>query len=226
MKKLLAVSAALVLGMFVAACDFGEPEEDGTVTPNEETTPEPDETEPPPEDVLEGTCTVGQSAGYTKVRIEDSLENPSLEEGNCQAGNPGADIDAVCIYGPDAGEPGPDDDVLKGCGATVEEEPWADKVCDNDKDDPNEVLGPPNGIAKNGTFTGYFSLNGGAVIIGFDAGVEALCGDSVHVWEMYNPDVAGTVEDYKITLGTDGGLWNIESEWATGENDIEVSWEW
>jgi len=218
MKKLLALSAALVLGLFVAACDFGDGD-DATSEPTEEVGEEPDETEPPPEDVqVSGPCQIGESAGYTKVRIEDSPDNATLDPDNCGAGNPGADIDAVCIYGNDESE--------KGCATTVEEEPWADATCENDKADPNEVLGAPDGVAQDGTFVGYFSLNGGAVIVGFGDGIEMLCGDTVHVWEMYNPDVAGTVEDYKITLGTSDGLWNIESDFATGENDIEVTWEW
>jgi hypothetical protein len=165
-----------------------------------------------------GPCMVGESAGFTTVRIWDDEDNASLELPSCGGGSPGADIDAVCLYGPDDSE--------KACAATAVLFDWMVTDCSNDMDDPNQVLGAPDGIAQDGFNLGYFSLNGDAVDLTFGDGVEILCGDTIHVWEMYNPDVPGSVENYKVSLYSDDVLLNVESDYATGETDVEVSWDW
>ena len=225
MKKWLALM--IVLAFSVAACDFGGDDTDEEITPFEttddfEVDPDPDATvteveegELPPQQ-----CETGESAGYTKVRILDDPENATLVDCNT---NPGADIDSICVFGPDGTE--------KGCAATVLVEEIA-PVCDeNHKDDPNEVIGIPNGTAQDGKFEGYYSLNGGAIVVTFDGGAEMLCGDIVHVVEMYNPDLAGSTENYSVFYGTDADLWGdpayiIQSDETTGEADIDVLWFW
>lgn len=238
MKKLFAILAVFALGTGVLACDFGEEDdattyEDDAVVDNDIGTPD--------EDVeLTGVCTEGQSAALYFVRIADDLGNATLS-GDCGAGNPGADIDAIVLIRPDGTE---------YFAATVEEDvDVAGGVCDqNDKADVNTVLGQPDGCAKdlgcgcgeNGyptnpdcdcagganKWVGYYSLNGGAIIVSFEQGAELLCGDSVAVYEMYNPDVAGSEETYQVAYGDDAGNFIGQTDYSTGTGIIDVSWEW
>jgi len=155
--------------------------------------------------------------------IEDSADNPTLLDCNV---NPGADIDSVCIYRQDG---------LVGCATDVAYTPPAPIPCDeNYADDPEDVLGYPDAIAGPDDYMGYFSLNGGWIILAFDAGVEILCGDVLYIVEMHNAeDPDATVEQYKTSIGTGsdcfGGtdcMWSLESDWAVGEDEIDISWVW
>ena len=233
MKRWLAMFAALSLMFTFAGCDFSDDESD-TYTDDGWVDNDWYENDTTENDTLVGECTAGQSAGYMYVKVEDSLSNPSLAlDSGCNGNNPGADIDSVCIWrSPDD----PMNEWIDGqnaamyCASTVAYEPWADAVCGNDKDDSSEVLGTPDGVAADGVFQGYFSLNGGAIIVGFNfaAGDEILCGDMIHVVEMYNPDNPNkTIEDYKVSLGaSQDGPWSIESDYATGEVIVDVAWMW
>ena len=191
-------------------------------------------------DDLVGTCTEGQSAGLFFVRIADDLDNITLT-GDCGAGNPGADIDAIVLVRPDGTEFFAD---------TVEEDAdIAGAVCEtNDKDDINTVIGEPDGCAKDlgcgcgdhgyptnpecdcaggdNKWVGYYSLNGGAIIVSFEEGAELLCGDSVAVYEMYNPEVAGSEETYQVAYGDDAGNFIGQTDYSTGTGIIDVTWEW
>jgi hypothetical protein len=169
---------------------------------------------------------VGESAGYKYVMVADSLDNPTLDA-ECGAGNPGADIDSVCVYR---------DDAVVGCAKDVTFVPWADATCNNDKDDPTMVLGVPDGVACEGKFENYFSLNGGSIIVSFDAGVELLCGDEVRVTEMPNcKNPEDTLEYMTVSYGAGTDCmeeastdcqWSIEADWAYGDDFVDVSWEW
>jgi len=225
MKKLLAVVAVLSLGFAYSGCDFGG---DG----DEDATPELTATDEGGEpDLVEdvgktGDCVAGESAGYKFVMVQDVLENPTLE--TCGGGNPGADIDSICVYR---------DDASIGCAADVVFFDWAEATCDNDKDVPEEVLDIPDGVACSGDFTGYFSLNGGHIIVSFAPTVELLCGDVAHIIEMRNCDnPEETTESYTVSYGAgddcleEGGgstcTWSEESDSALGEAEIDVNWVW
>ena len=221
MKKWLSLMAAMALGLSFVGCDFSDDEDEDVYEEKDQTgEPDPDVTES--DFTRTGTCTAGESAGYFWVMIDDDPDGTAFdpEDKNCKAGNPGADIDAICLWR--------GDDKL-ACAATVEYAPLGDLVCEkNDKDDPNEVLGDPDGVAADGVFTGYFSLNGGSIVVNFDNDEEILCGDTLHVVEMFNPDNPdSTIEEYKVSIGVAAeGPWNIESSWVTGEALIDVAWEW
>jgi len=167
----------------------------------------------------EGECETGQSAPYSFAWIGDDPDSETLKPCST-AGNPGADIDAVCLRAPD--------DTLKACAASVEYDDTNSAGCQNDQADPTQVPGPPDGVAADGVCEGYFSLNGGAIVVSLDNNEEILCGDIIQVVEMYNPAIpTSTIEDYKVWIGFSAdGPWDSEFEWATGETDFEVSWTW
>ena len=171
----------------------------------------------------EGPCQAGESAGHEWVMVDDNPDNSTLSE--CSL-NPGADIDAVCIYRQDE---------LVGCATDVAYAPSDPSPCDESgADNPEEVLGIPDGVADQNEFSGYFSLNGGWIVVAFGAGVEILCGDVVQVAAMYNPmDPAAPMEQYRTSLGTGSDcfsgidcMWGPESDWVAGESETDVSWEW
>lgn len=238
MRKLFAILAVFALGTGVLACDFGEEDdattyEDDAVVDNEID-----------DEVIEksGPCVAGESDGLFFVRIADDLDNATLT-GNCGDGNPGADIDGIVLKQPDGSE---------YFAATVEEDTdVAGGVCTaqkNDKDDINTVLGQPDGCAQeigcgcgdygfdenadcdctggDKKWLGYYSMNGGAIIVSFDEGAELLCGSTVFVYEMYNKDDPGTVESFSVSYGDENGNWRDQSDWASGVADVDVTWEW
>ncbi len=219
MKKWLAMMAVLAMAFAFVRCDFGEEDDATEATEDVAETPKDTGGNTPT-----GDCKVGESADYAYVMIEDSSDNPTLVDCNT---NPGADIDSICIYRADSNE---------GCASEVAYTPVNPVPCEqNDKDDPEQVLGAPDGIAGNGEFKGYFSLNGGWIIVGFDAGLEILCGDVIEVIEMHNEeDPDATVEQYRTSLGEGSdclgeGLdcrWSLESDWAVGHDEIDVTWVW
>jgi len=240
MKKWFALFASLALGFSFIACDFGDNE--GTGDDATEGTDEGgEEPELEPEDVpLTGECTEGQSGGIVLVRIDDDPDNATLKDCNT---NPGADIDSVCILGPD--------DVVKACAEEVEVDDESGNVCDqNDKDDATEVTGDPDACVKDlgpgctedyanpdcectdsGNYKGYYSLNGGAIEVTFEGGAEVLCMDQIWVVEMYNPDLAGSEENYSISYYNEDGSkidlgdWDKLSDHTSGEATVEVIWD-
>lgn len=232
MKKLLTIFAAGMLSFSFVSCDFGGDDETDTAV-EEEMAAEPDETAE--EDGFTGVCEEGQTAGFVKVRIADNEDNATLKDCNT---NPGADIDAIVIVKGDGTEE---------YAATVADDPdMVGGICpQNDKDDVNTVLGVPDACAKDlgcgcgddgydrnpdctcdNNYVGYYSLNGSAIIVGFDAGVDIGCKDLIRVYEMYNPEVAGSQEAYKIFYGDAEGNWSTASDVATGNGEVEVVWTW
>jgi len=187
-----------------------------------------------------GACVEGESGGIFYVRIADGPENNTLT-GDCGGGNPGADIDAVVLIRPDGTE---------FYALSVEEDSDVlGQVCHaNDKDDVNSVLGQPDACAKeNGSgcgdngypenyncecaggsseWAGYFSLNGGAIIVSFENDTELLCGDKVIVYEMYNPEFPGSEETYEVALGTEAGSFLNQTSFSAGTVTLDVTWEW
>ncbi len=171
-----------------------------------------------------GDCSIGEGAGFKYVMVEDSPDNPTLIECNT---NPGADIDSVCVYR--ANE-------LMDCAAEVSYTTPEPVPCEvNKKDDPEQVLGLPDGLAGPDDYEGYFSLNGGWIILGFEYGFEFLCGDVIHVIEMHNEeDPDATVEQYRTSIGEGTDClqeghdcrWSLESDWAVGEDEIDLTWVW
>ena len=172
-----------------------------------------------------GPCTTGESNGYKWVLIEDHPDNATLVDCNQ---NPGADIDAVCVYHAD-----------EEIGCAIEAQVYAgDPICDeNTKDDINETLDIPDAYTPwdkpAEPYTGYYSLNGRSIVLSFDAGVEFLCDDEIGVFEVQNPDTPDTLEKMVISYG-DGDdcfghtdcRWFLEADWAVGEDYVDVSWEW
>lgn len=192
------------------------------------------------DEVRRGPCISGESAELFYVRIADDPGNATLT-GDCGAGNPGADIDVIVLVRPDGTE---------YYTATVEEDADpAGGVCDtNDKDDISTVLGQPDACAKDlgcgcgddgypenydcdcagGDFkwVGYYSLNGGAIIVSFEEGAELLCGDVVTVYEMYNSEMAGSEEAFSVSYGDENFNWIEEGGYAAGNADVDVTWDW
>ena len=244
MKKLLSLCAAVVLVIGLQGCglfDSGTEEGEDLINGVDMTAADvPVETDVPveadlPEVDLVGECTAGQSAGFVKVRIADKEDNPTLTDCNT---NPGADIDAIVIVREDGTE--------EYAATVAEDMDQVGGVCpQNDKDDMNTVLGVPDACVKDlgcgcgeegydnnpdcdceNDYVGYYSLNGSAIILGFDAGVEIACQDLIRVYEMYNPEVAGSEEGYKIYYGDAEGNWSTASDISTGNGEIEVIWTW
>ena len=160
----------------------------------------------------EDTYTGAYVHDWELVMIIDAEENTS--GGKCNAGNPGADIDAVEIWR---------DGELFGWVSSVEaiEEFFSTPCDENDKDDPEEMLGPADGHCGDGIFSGYFALNGRIAYLLMSEIMEN--GDELVVYEMFNaenPDA--TIETYQVYLGfyNDEGdmAWTDEavSDWNTG----------
>jgi hypothetical protein len=225
MRKVFVV--LLGTAMLVGGCFGGDGGDSDVidVAPMEEVAQEVAQ-EIPQQDTGPVLCAAGESAGYKFVMVKDSLDNPTLDA-ECGAGNPGADIDSVCVYR---------DDAVVGCAKDVTFIPWADATCQNDKNDPTMVLGVPDGVACEGKFENYFSLNGGTIIVNFDGGVELLCGDEVRVTEMPNcKNPEDTLEYMTVSYGAGTDCmeeastdcqWSIEADWAYGDDFVDVSWEW
>jgi hypothetical protein len=218
MKKLVSLLSVLVMGVAFSGCDFGSDDNGG-------------------DDTIAGQDTVGgedtaqdvlvAEEGYTYVRIIDDLAN--VVDVGCQAGNPGADIDAIELMrgGQDAAS------VVATAGDIVDvsdvPEANATACAANDKDDPSEVLGVADGVAGDGTFTGYFSLNGRTLDVQLwdatDAPVEMTVGDFLHVVEMHN-NTPESAENYTIMVGYMGDtdvVWqDLTTEGSTGETFVEI----
>lgn len=240
MKRMIFAAVFALLPLLVASCGLDGDSDDVTIDVPEEETAIGDVEESMDVEVLPGPCLIGDSDGLFRVRVADSLDNVTLT-GDCGAGNPGADIDAIVLLRPNGDEffaetVAEDTDVVGG-------------VCDqNDKDDISTVTGQPDACAKdlgcgcgeNGypenpdcdcaggdnKWVGYYSLNGGAIIVTFDGDVELLCGDVVTVYEMYNQDVAGSEEGFSVSYGDENGNWREESDYASGNADVDVTWDW
>ena len=206
-------------------------EVDSVARKGAEALPEPDATLPEPDviapDVIDFEAwvepdVVGYENDWELVMIVDSPDN-TLD--TCNAGNPGADIDAVELYR---------DNNLHGWANSVEaidadiwSAGWPCDNDDNDKDDPEEMLGQADGMANPyDGFEGYFSLNGRTVYLLMSEIVQN--GDELVVYEMFNPDNPdAAIEDYKVYLGfynddgdmafTDDGMhdWNTGVVWRT-----------
>ena len=210
MKKFLSIFSVLFLGLAFAACDFGSDDEGDGGTIEDDVYVDEDETG-------EDDTTVVDENDWELVMIVDSPDNTA---DTCNAGNPGADIDAVELYS---------DGDLYGWVTSVElveNDIWvAGWPCDNDdndKDDPEEMLGQADGTANaDDGFAGYFSLNGRTVSLLMS---EIMTdGDELVIYEMFNADnLDATIEDYQVYLGyyTDEGdmAFNDEafSNWNTG----------
>ena len=213
MKKLFSIFAVLILGTAFMACDFGSDDEDGTTGGEEDTyTSEGDQYT---EEDTGGGGTYDND--WELVMIIDSPDNTV---DTCNAGNPGADIDAVEIYR---------DGDLYGWANSVEAldtdiwgGAWPCDNADNDKDDPDEMLGQADGLASSDDgFSGYFSLNGRTAYMLMSDLMEN--GDELVIYEMFNaenPDA--TIEDYQVYLGyytNDGDMAFTDeafSDWNTG----------
>ncbi len=204
MKKFLSIFAVMILGSAFLACDFGSDDEDGTTVEEDTYTEEDEYTE-------EDTTGGGYENDWELVMIIDSPDNTV---DTCNAGNPGADIDAVELYR--------DGDLYGWVNSVEALEQTNDTPCDeNDKDDPEEMLGQADGQAGDGVFEGYFSLDGRSAYLLMSEIMEN--GDELVIYEMFNaenPDA--TIEDYQVYLGyyTDEGDMAFTdeafSDWNTG----------
>ncbi len=86
MKKLLSIFGILILSTAFLACDFGSDDEDSTTEPGDDTYTAGDEY------TDDDSYTSGYENDWELVMIIDSPDNTV---DTCNAGNPGADIDAV-----------------------------------------------------------------------------------------------------------------------------------
>jgi len=214
MKQFLSIFAVLILGAAFLACDFGSNDEDTTAGEDDTFTQD-----------LEGegdTYVAGLENDWELVMIIDAEENTA---DTCNAGNPGADIDAVEIYR---------DGALFGWVNSVEavDQAFVTPCDDNDKDDPDEMIGPADGTANSDDgFAGYFSLNGRDVVLLMSELMEN--GDELVVYEMYNADNPdATIEDYQVFLGyyTDEGDMAFTddaiTDWNTGLVTVTIDGLW
>jgi len=216
MKKFLSIFSVLILGLAFAACDFGSDDE-GDATVDDDTYVDEDETGE------DDTTDPGYEEDWELVMIIDAEENTS--GGECNAGNPGADIDAIEIYR---------DGDLFGWVSSVEaiEQNFATPCDDNDKDDPEEMLGQSDGTANaDDGFAGYFSLNGRIAYLLMSEIMEN--DDELVIYEMFNADnTEATIEDYQVYLGfynEDGDMAFTDdavSDWNTGVVTLTIDGLW
>jgi len=191
------LSAVLVLFLVtIGAGCFGNDDEAGGGDAVSDEGGEPDVAEP---DVI-----IVDGGDWELVMIIDSPDNTA---DTCNAGNPGADIDAVEIYR---------DGLIFGWADSVEAMDtdiwgvdWPCDNIDNDKDDPDEMLSQADGVASaEEGFSGYFSLNGRTVYLLMSEIMEN--GDELVIYEMFDADnPEATVETYRVYLG-----------YYTGEGDM------
>jgi len=209
MKKFLSILAVMILGSAFMACDFGS-DDDDTTTPEADSYIEADE-------YTDDDAGGGIENHWELVMIIDSPDNTV---DTCNAGNPGADIDAVelyrdgDVYGWANSVEALDTDIWGGA--------WPCDNADNDKDDPDEMLGQADGTASSDEgFSGYFSLNGRTAYLLMSDIMEN--GDELVIYEMFNaenPDA--TIEDYQVYLGyytNDGDMAFTDdafTDWNTG----------
>ncbi len=216
MKKFLSIFAVMILGTAFMACDFGGDDDDSSGG-------EPDAGYTEDDTYYEeDTSGGGYENDWELVLIIDAEENTV---DTCNAGNPGADIDAVEIYR---------DGEIHGWGQSVEavDHNFATPCDDNDKDDPDEMVGQADGHASSDQgFSGYFSLNGRMAYLLMSEIMEN--GDELVIYEMFNaenPDA--TIEDYQVYLGyytNDGDMTFTDeafTDWNTGTvlNTITDLW--
>ena len=189
MKKFLSIFAVMILGTAFMACDFGGDDDDSTGG-------EPDTYYGDDEYTEDDTTGGGYENDWELVLIIDSPDNTA---DTCNAGNPGADIDAVEVYR---------DGELHGTANSVEamdndiwDAAWPCDNDDNDKDDPDEMLGQADGLASaDDGFSGYFSLNGRSAYLAMSDIMEN--GDELVIYEMFNAEnPEATIEDYQVYLG-------------------------
>jgi len=140
--------------------------------------------------------------------------------------NPGADIDAVCLYG--------SLDALKACADQVEFTAANPPSCDeNHKEDPSTVMGLPDGVATGDVFAGYLSLNGGSIVVGFEGGAEILCRDTIRVYEMPHPVFPESEDPYTVYVGKSACLgggpnceWTEVAHAGFGQISADIEWTW
>lgn len=218
MKIFLSIFSIMVLGTAFLACDFGSDDEDSSGTPEDDAYYSYDDTY-----YEDDTGGGGLENDWELVMIVDAEENTS--GGECNDGNPGADIDAVELFR---------DGTVYGWVQSVEalEEVFVTPCDVNDKDDPEEMLGQEDGVASaEEGFSGYFSLNGRTAYLLMSDLMED--GDSLVIYEMYNelnPDA--TIETYQVYLGyyTDDGDMAFTNEafsdWNTGRVEGVINGLW
>ncbi len=202
----LVVALVLALATFGVGC-FGD---NGDAGEGDVFEPEPDTADPDTGDESDVEVYPYENE-WELILLVDSPDNTT---DTCNAGNPGADIDAVEVYR---------DMELYAWAASVEfiEQTHETPCEENDKDDPEDMLGPADGQAADGVFEGYFSMNGRSVGLLLSDLLED--GDELVIYEMFNaenPDA--TIEDYQVYLGyylDDGDMaFNDEAfaDWNTG----------
>lgn len=168
-------------------------------------------------------CTAGQSGGFVYVMVEDWADNESLAE--CDA-MPGADIDAICIFR--SGQE-------IACAHDAVYLPPSPLPCSNSEyDDIQQLLGSTDGLMTEGIAMGFFSLNGGAVVVKFHDDQEITCMDEVYVRELHDlDDLDNPMEKYRIRIGRGPDCmsstattcqWPLESDWLPGEGWMTASW--
>ncbi|MFH1532262.1 MAG: hypothetical protein ABIK09_16170 [Pseudomonadota bacterium] len=211
MKKFLSIFAVMILGSAFMACDFGSSDDD-TTTPDDDTYTEGDEYT---EDDSGGG---GYENVWDIVYIKDSPDN--VYQKGCFAGNPGADIDAVEFYR-DGDIVGWAESVELLDNAAWDATDWPCPNEDNDKDDPDEMLGTEDGQADDGVYEGYFSLNGRAAYLLMSDVMEN--GDELVIYEMWSQDTGDvSKETYQVYLGyyaEDGDIAvtpDAFADWNTG----------
>ena len=162
-------------------------------------------------DAGSSTTDAGTTApGYRYIAVRDGV-NDSLVD--CDNENPGADIDAIGIFTGDS---------VKGYCQVITYKTAEEMMragCDEEKNPPAENLTAATGapdvcddeecIISDGVSERYIWLNGGEIICDLGEGVTIEDGDTIVVYEVYNPSNADkTKEKYFVDIATSAdGPW-------------------
>ncbi len=148
------------------------------------TEPAPDPTPPPDPGPDPGPDPDGQ---FRFVLIEDG--------GRLQGDQPGADIDAVSISGPDG---------VERFASMIQDVEVDDRR--NNAPDPGEALGAPDSDCE---IKGIVALNGGFIILSFDTSVQPGIfglGDTIRVYELGQTQCGRFDDDpYSVAISDDLG---------------------
>ena len=151
----------------------------------------------------------------TWIRILDDPENSTVQK--CLPFNsPGADLDAVELWR---------DGALVGSATKVVGDLNKDVAqkgapCQNDFQDVEAALGPPDATAN----TGSVSLNGGQILLQVAGGETIIPGDVIKVYEA-SAGTVGMPESYFVAVGDTGevdGVWIALGESLVGDGEVTV----
>jgi len=209
LKKITTISTVIVMAMFAS---IGCEQIDNEPEPSEDLWAEEDVYDDwtQGDGVLSDSVTPGASQ-YRYIRIRDGFSEQLVD---CNGFNPGADIDAVGVMAPDAGETelqvqGYCETVTHTSAETLGRSSCPDK--DPSADELHQATGAPDtcpGSFEEPDCPGwagdtYFQLNGGEIVCDLGDTVRVYAGDTIVVYEVFNPDkIEETAEPWTLYIGT------------------------